>query len=135
MIIIWSTSNCWPKIRKRIGDPNTSGDDILWRYRDGIWQRKMCHANNEMRKKTINGKIWLINKEKIRMLGEKESYKYLVTLEVDTIKQVEMKENFSKEYLRRTRKLLKIKQQYSRNLIKEINALGCSPLWDTPDHS
>ena len=32
------------------------------------------------------------NEEKIRTLGEKETYKYLGTLEADTIKQVEMKE-------------------------------------------
>ena len=33
-------------------------------------------------------------------------YKYLEILEVDTIKQVEMKEKIKKEYLRRMRKLL-----------------------------
>ena len=62
----------------------------------------------------------LSNQEKIRTLGEKETYKYLGILEIDTIKQVEMKENIKKEYLRRTRKLLKTKL-YSRNLIKGIN--------------
>ena len=36
--------------------------------------------------------IELPNQEKIRTLGEKENYKYLGILEVDTIKQVEMKE-------------------------------------------
>ena len=36
--------------------------------------------------------IELPNQEKIRMLREKETYKYLGILEVDTIKQVEMKE-------------------------------------------
>ena len=36
----------------------------------------------------------LPNQEKIRTLGEKETYKYLGILEADTIKQVEMKENF-----------------------------------------
>ena len=38
------------------------------------------------------------------MLGEKENYKYLGTLEADTIKQAEIKEKL-KEYLRRIRKL------------------------------
>ena len=52
--------------------------------------------------------IELPNQDKIRMLGEKESYKYLGILEADTIKQVGMKEKV-KEYLRRTRKLLKTK--------------------------
>ena len=31
---------------------------------------------------------------KIRKLGEKETYKYLVILEADTIKQVEIKKKF-----------------------------------------
>ena len=34
----------------------------------------------------------LPNKDEIRTLGEKETYKYLLILEADTIKQVEMKE-------------------------------------------
>ena len=34
--------------------------------------------------------VW--NEERIRTLGEKETYKYLGILEVDTIKQLEMKE-------------------------------------------
>ena len=37
--------------------------------------------------------IELSNKEKIGTLGEKKTYKYLVILETDTIKQTEMKEN------------------------------------------
>ena len=62
----------------------------------------------------------LPNQEKIRILGEKETYKYLGMLEADTIKQVEMKEKIKKEYLKRTRKLLETKL-YSSNLIKRIN--------------
>ena len=45
----------------------------------------------------------LPNRDKIRMLGEKETYKYLGILEADTNKQVEMKEKIQKEYLRRIR--------------------------------
>ena len=71
--------------------------------------------------------IELSSKEKIRMFGKKEAYKYLGVLEADTIKQVEIKEKFIKEYLRRTRKLYEIKL-YSRNLIKVINA-KLSPSW------
>ncbi len=41
-------------------------------------------------------------------------------LEVDNIKQIEMKEKIKKEYFRRTRNLLKTKL-FSRNLIKGIN--------------
>ena len=36
------------------------------------------------------------NREKIRMLGEKETYKYLGILKANTIKQVEKKEIFLK---------------------------------------
>ena len=45
----------------------------------------------------------LPNHDKIRTLGENEHYKYLGILEADTIKQVEIKDNIQKEYLRRTR--------------------------------
>ena len=62
----------------------------------------------------------LPNQDNIRMLGEKETYKYLGILEADTIKQVEMKEKIQKEYLKWTRKLLETKLS-SRNLIKGIN--------------
>ena len=41
--------------------------------------------------------IELTNQERIRMLREKETYKYLGMLEVDTIKQVEMKERKKKK--------------------------------------
>ena len=59
----------------------------------------------------------LPNQDKIRTLGEKETYKYLGILEADTIKQVERKNKIQKEYLRRTKKLLETKL-CSRNLIK-----------------
>ena len=62
----------------------------------------------------------LPNQDKIRTLAENETNKYLGILEVDTIKQVEMKNKIQKEYLRRTRKLLETKFS-SRNLIKGIN--------------
>ena len=59
------------------------------------------------------------NQDKTRTPGEKETYKYLEILEADTIKQVEMKEQIKKLYLRKTRKLLETKL-YSRNLIEGI---------------
>ena len=58
----------------------------------------------------------LPNVDKIRTLGEK----YLGIVEADTIKQVEMKDKIRKEYLRRTRKLLKTKLS-CRNVIEGIN--------------
>ena len=44
--------------------------------------------------------IELPNQDKIRMLAENETYKYLGILEADTIKQVKMKNKIQKEYLR-----------------------------------
>ena len=67
----------------------------------------MCHASHE-KWQTTDG-IELPNQDKIRMLGENETYKYLGILEADTIKQVEIKDKIQKEYLRRTRKLLETK--------------------------
>ena len=58
--------------------------------------------------------------DKIRTLEENETYKYLGILEADTIKQLEMKNKIQKEYLRRTRKLLKTKLS-SWNITKGIN--------------
>ena len=40
--------------------------------------------------------IELPNKEKIRIYREKETYKYLAMLDVDTNKQVEMEEKYFK---------------------------------------
>ena len=62
----------------------------------------------------------LPNHDKIRALGENETYKYLGILEADTIKQVQMKDKIRKEYLKRTRKLLETKLS-SRKLIRGIN--------------
>ena len=70
-------------------------------------------------KRYLTDGLELPNQDKIRTLGEKETYKYLGILEADILKQVEMKETIKKEYLWRTRKLLETKLS-SRNLIKEI---------------
>ena len=71
-------------------------------------------------KRHLTRRIELPNEDRVRTLGENETYKYLSILEADTIKQVEMKDKILKEYLRRTRKLLETKLS-SRNLIKGIN--------------
>ena len=65
--------------------------------------------------------IELPNQEKIRTLGEKETYKYLGILEAGTIKHAEMKEKIKNEFLKRMKKLLETKL-HCRNLIK-----GCPP--------
>ena len=60
-------------------------------------------------KRHLTDGMELPNQDNSRTLAEKETYKYLGILEVDTIKQVEMKGKIQKEYLKRTRKLLEIK--------------------------
>ena len=51
----------------------------------------MLHVNNEKRKKKNNGRNRIAHQERIRTFGEKENYMYLKILEVNTIKQAEMK--------------------------------------------
>ena len=71
-------------------------------------------------KRHITFGMELPNHDKIRTLGEEETYECLGILEADIIKQVEMKYKIRNEYLRRTIKLLETKLS-SRNLIKGIN--------------
>ena len=71
-------------------------------------------------KRYLTDGIELPNQDKIRTLGENETYKYLYILEADTIKQVKKKEKLKKEYPWRTRKLLETNLS-SRNIIKGIN--------------
>ena len=70
-------------------------------------------------KRHLTDGMELPNHDKIRTLGENETYNYLGILEADTIKQVERKDKIRKEYPRRTRKLLETKLS-SGNLIKGI---------------
>ena len=60
-------------------------------------------------KQHLTDRMQLSNQDTIRMLGKKETYKYLGILEADNIKREEMKEKIKKEYFRRTRKLLETK--------------------------
>ena len=89
-------------------------------------------------KRHLTDGMELPNQDKIRTLGENETYKYLGILEADTIKQVEMKEKIKKEYLRRTRKLLDIKLT-DRSLTKGMNTWAVpsldfrDPLWIGPE--
>ena len=68
----------------------------------------------------LTDRMELPNQDKIRTLGEKETYKYLGILEADTIKQVKMKEKIMKKYIRKTRKVLETKLS-CRNLPEGIN--------------
>ena len=71
----------------------------------------MCHANNENRKGQIMEGKELPNQERIRMVGGKENYKFLGMLEVDTLRQGEMKEKIRKEYLKWMRKNQALQQE------------------------
>ena len=77
--------------RKRTGNPTTVriySQDIGMEF--GI--EKCAILTMKSRKRHMTEGIDQPKQEKIRTLEEKESYKYLEILEVDTIKQVEMKE-------------------------------------------
>ena len=56
----------------------------------------MYNANKEKRKTSQNGGNRTANQKKIRTLGKKESYKYLVLLEADRMKHMEMKVKIKK---------------------------------------
>ncbi len=49
------TSNCQPKIKKEL-ETKTCSQNIQSGHRDGIWHRKMFHANNEKQKMTNDGR-------------------------------------------------------------------------------
>ena len=51
----------------------------------------------------------LPNQDRVRTLGEKETFIYFCILEADTFKEMWMKEKLKKEYLRRNWKLLETK--------------------------
>ena len=75
-------------------------------------------------RETVKG-IALTNQENIRILGEKENYKYSGILNKESIKQAEIKKKIRETYLRSTIKLLET-LLYSRNLIKWINTWAVS---------
>ena len=84
----------------------------------GIEKCAMLVMKSAKRHMTVG--MELPNHDKIRTVGENETYKYLGILEANTIKQVQMKDKIRKEYLRRTTKLIETKFS-SKNLIKGIN--------------
>ena len=63
--------------------------------------------------------IVLPNGETIKEV-EKDGYRYLGTLELDKLEEKEMKDKLKREYLRRTRLILKSKLN-GRNIIRAIN--------------
>ena len=63
----------------------------------------------------------------IKLLQEGECYKYLGILEADTFLEEKMKLNVSKEYIRRLRKVLKLKLN-GGNLVHGVNTWAVSLL-------
>ena len=80
----------------------------------------------------------LPSQDKIKMLGEKETYKFFGYLEADSITQVEIKDKIKKEYLRGSRNLCLTKLS-SRNPFKGINTWPYpsldirDPFWSGPE--
>ena len=64
----------------------------------------MCHAYNKKWEKQLTEGLERPNQERIRIVGEKDIYKYLGILEADIIKQVEMKEKNEKRVFQMTKK-------------------------------
>ena len=69
--------------------------------------------------------IKLPNEKVIKSLQDNKGYKYLGILQVDKVKEQEMKENITKEYKRRVRKVLETKLN-AENMIKGINIWAVS---------
>ena len=78
-------------------------------------------------KRQLTDGMELPNKDKIKTLAENETYNYLGILEADTIIQAEMEEKNQREYLRRTRKLLKtkLKGEKSHQRNKYMGCTSC----------
>ena len=109
---------------KRTGNPNTNNKNIQPGYRNGIWHWKLCQADNEKStKREIVEGIEQQNRKVLEWLEIMIEGKLLVLENIgNRPHQVEgdKRKKIRKEYLRRTKKLLKSKF-YNRNLIKVIN--------------
>ena len=70
-------------------------------------------------KQHITDGMELTNQDKIRTLGEKETYKYFVILETDTIKLIEMKENIKKKNISGEPESYSWQNYIAENLSKE----------------
>ena len=71
------------------------------------------------RKRHMTDGVELPNQEKIRTLGEKETYKYSRILEADTIKQVEMKKKKIKKSISGERESYSRQTYRAETLLKE----------------
>ena len=88
----------------------------------GIKKCVVVHLKRGKLSKTAG--IELVNGEKIKEVND-EGYKYLGILELDRLKEEEMKTTFQKEYFRRVRLIMQSKLN-GRNKIKSINTWAVS---------
>ena len=88
----------------------------------GIKKCGVVHLKRGKLSKTAG--IELVNGEKIKEVND-EGYKYLGILELDRLKEDEMKTTFQKEYFRRVRLIMQSKL-IGRNKIKAINTWAVS---------
>ena len=82
---------------KKNWKPKTGSEDIQSGKRDRIWHRKMSMLIMRSEKPHMTEGRELPSQEKIRILREKKTYKYLGILEAYTFKQVKMKEKIKKK--------------------------------------
>ena len=97
-------------------------------YYEESWRPEdtCCHLDSS-EKPSTNAGVKISKKSKIKMrkqTEENKTYKHKGMLEAETIKQVKMKEKTWKQYLRRTRKLLK-NRLYSKKVLERNKHLGC----------
>ena len=76
-----------------MGNCYSNCENIQSGHRNGILRRKCTKLQIKSGKRHFTDERELPNQDKMRMLVEKETYKYLGILEIDTIKQEDMKKS------------------------------------------
>ena len=105
------------KPNEKIGNPNIVSGNIHLGHRDGIRLGKMCHANNEKRETTHDGRNRTTKPRKDQNPRRKGNLQILGDIESGHHQTNGVEGKKFKIWSQETRKLLKIKL-YSRNLIK-----------------
>ena len=80
------------KNEKELGNSNSSSENIHSNTRMEFVIEKCAMQVMKSGKRHLTDGMEIPNQDKIRTLGEKETYKYLGILEADTIKQEKIKE-------------------------------------------
>ena len=93
----WVALNCLQKNEKDMKTQNTIDKNIQTGYRDRICHRICSLLITNCRKRQVTEGIKLPNQERIKTLGEEENYTNLRILELNSIKEAEMKEKIRKK--------------------------------------